>query len=353
MNNCTVIIPTYNRPAHLKRILDYYITDSVGLEFIVADSSRNDNQLLNQKTIDFFSNYQGFKCIRYSYNESIHFWEKLADVTSKVKTKYCVICADDDFAISRGILESVNFLENNPDYSLAHGKYLSYYMLKEDGRFYWKYIYPHDSIVSDSAEKRFIQHFTNYLPTIYAVHRTSILQRICSQNIRAGINLFLFGELMSSLGALIMGKMKTLNILYAMKQIDSSYASSWPSHASAEKEEGYLEEYDKFKQCLIDNLAKTPKDHNRIAVIIDESMKKYRTSKAPLSDFRMNLAKYLVGFAMRNRIPHGIYDLGKSVYRFLFPSLGGGRSSELDDTALAAYNDSFKIVRDNVLSHKI
>ena len=45
MPKVSIIIPTYNRPAYLRRILDYY--DSFGEDFkiIVADSSSDENKI--------------------------------------------------------------------------------------------------------------------------------------------------------------------------------------------------------------------------------------------------------------------------------------------------------------------
>ena len=39
LNDCTIVIPTYNRPAYLRRILRYYDRTGIPLSVIVADSS--------------------------------------------------------------------------------------------------------------------------------------------------------------------------------------------------------------------------------------------------------------------------------------------------------------------------
>ncbi|MBA7581945.1 hypothetical protein ES708_23862 [subsurface metagenome] len=47
MNNlCTIIIPTYNRPDRLKRLLDYYNKYGKNFNIIVADSSSKENKRL-------------------------------------------------------------------------------------------------------------------------------------------------------------------------------------------------------------------------------------------------------------------------------------------------------------------
>lgn len=353
MSPVTVIIPTYNRPEYLKRILDYYKISGADLEYIVADSSSAANQLLNQKIIDFYNSQGDSRCIRYSYAGSTHLWEKLADAASKVKTEYCVICADDDFVISEGIRESVRFLENNPDFSLTHGRYLGFYVQNKglpSQKFCWKNMYPHKSIVSDSAKDRFAEHFMNYHPTMYAVHRTPILQTIWSETIKSGVDPFLFGELMASLLSLVYGKMKVLDILYAARQEDMSGASTWPSLARAEKEGRLKEEYEKFKACLTYHLVKASVERSDAARTIDDLMEKYRKSKSPLHDYRINIAQWMVKFSVRINLSPRFYNFGKTVYRFFFPSLSGGKCGDLEGTSLGAYNDDFKILRKVVLA---
>ena len=49
----TIIIPTYNRPKYLERILSYYNGFKENYNIIVADSSLNENKEINKKMFYF------------------------------------------------------------------------------------------------------------------------------------------------------------------------------------------------------------------------------------------------------------------------------------------------------------
>ena len=106
MMNCTILIPTY-RPRYLKRILSYYNEHGRDFSIIVADSSSNENKVLNSKNILSLPNNN---ILYLKYPTDVEpFCEKIPDALKYIKTKYCVICADDDFMIPNAIKESINF----------------------------------------------------------------------------------------------------------------------------------------------------------------------------------------------------------------------------------------------------
>ena len=97
----TIIIPTYNRPNHLRRLLDYYNKYGKNFKIIVADSSSNENKKLNKKSVLIFSNLNIFYLG--SYSSKINAYYKISDALNHVNIKYSVLCADDDFIIPNGI----------------------------------------------------------------------------------------------------------------------------------------------------------------------------------------------------------------------------------------------------------
>jgi len=54
ISKCTIIIPTYNRPRYLKRILSYYDNHGRAFNIVVADSSSNENKEINKKMFYYF-----------------------------------------------------------------------------------------------------------------------------------------------------------------------------------------------------------------------------------------------------------------------------------------------------------
>ena len=127
---CAIVVPTYDRPNYLRRILSYYDQYTRGSNVIVADSSSTDNEEINRKSVASMSNIN----IRYvSYPPEINALAKIADVLGYVDAKYCVLCADDDFITPNGISQSADFLDGNPDFTVAHGRYVSFRLEKSRG----------------------------------------------------------------------------------------------------------------------------------------------------------------------------------------------------------------------------
>ena len=141
MINCNIIIPTFNRPAYLRRVLSYYDSLEKKLKVIIADSSSNENKALNRSIISSISNLD----IQYvdTYSTQINPHHKMADMVNYAQERYCVFCADDDFVTPNGIKQSVDFLEKNPDFAVAQGQYIAFYLEGEAGKkqkFYWNLV---------------------------------------------------------------------------------------------------------------------------------------------------------------------------------------------------------------------
>jgi len=127
----TIIIPTYNRPKYLERILSYYNGFEENYNIIIADSSSDKNKKINKKIISLFSNLKILCLNNYSYKINLYY--KIADTLNYVNTKYSVLCADDDFIITNGLSQSVAFLEKNSDFSVVEqGRFISFYIKNND-----------------------------------------------------------------------------------------------------------------------------------------------------------------------------------------------------------------------------
>ena len=85
LDDLTIIIPTHNRYAYLKRLLKYLISYNIKNEILILDSSEN-------KVIDIeLKNIFKIKQIkRVEFNSNIYFVKKLYLGTKLLKTKYAV-----------------------------------------------------------------------------------------------------------------------------------------------------------------------------------------------------------------------------------------------------------------------
>ena len=271
-----LIIPTYNRPYFLRRILDYYNSYKVNYNIIVADSSSKDNKKLNK---DIISSYPKLKILyidQFPMKMVSH--QKFGQMVKYAKSKYVCFCADDDFITPSGIKEAINFLEKNPDYSSAHGTYISFYIFKSlfnSKSFWWKFIYPYKSITSLSPKERLISHLSNYYQVLWAVRRTGVVKKSYEEFIKFKVDPILFGELLPDMLTLMCGKMKRLNTFYGARQAFSTSYSYWPSVQDSIKMGTYKAAYRDFRNCIASNLQKFGILKQEAEKIVDLHMSKY------------------------------------------------------------------------------
>lgn len=275
----TILIPTYNRPGYLKRILGYYSDCRITHTIIVADGSGDEIKKTNKETIASFPILEVLHLDRYSPETAYSI--RLSDALNHVDTKYCVICADDDFITPKGMGQSVDFLESNSDYTVAHGKYIFFNLEcngDEGNIFRWRTIYSNESISSIDPAVRVYQQLSEYsTATYYAVHKTKFLQWVWAESSRyTREDDHLFSELLASTLCLVYGKMKCLDVLYSVK--DSSSTRAWYCQTFRDYAEAgtYNEQYAKFRECLSAHLSKQSRLSLRKAEkVIDEAMKIY------------------------------------------------------------------------------
>ncbi len=270
-----LIIPTHNRPNCLRRILAYYNSLEVDYSIVVADSSTEQNKEINKHIVNSYLNLY----IQH-INSNACLWHKIAKATNYVKKKYCVICADDDFITVNGINQSVDFLEKNSDFTIAHGFYIRYWLDCDKGKnskFWWVPIYTHRSIKFLDSKSRLDYHLSNYSQTThYGVHRTDFLKMIFKETLNFTDDIK-FGELLPEMITLIYGKMKCLNVLYAARErIPGSLGTTGKNFKDFMRDGTYEKKYNKFRSCLVKHLIKNSQiNSDEAKELIDEAMSKY------------------------------------------------------------------------------
>lgn len=233
LNNVTVIIPAHNRPERLARLLKYYA--GTGIRILVPDSSaRRYEGPLDETTTT------------YVHRPNLHFLLKIREILPLIETPYVLYCADDDFTVPEAIKRMADFLDANPDYSVAQGHYLTFTPDGDRIEYLPRYIRNFDSRVSaDTAVERLHGQCGIYASLLYAVVRSESFKRIYSHcfdtegNLRFN-NLFLAEEFFQH-AMLIEGKYATLPCFYSARErikgsatsttVPSSVIKTRPEHA--------------------------------------------------------------------------------------------------------------------------
>ena len=267
----SVIIPAHNRPDRLRRLLDYY--SNTNIDVVVADSS---------KTIFPYTN--DFPGITYWHFPQETFLKKIYEILDKIETPYVFFCADDDFIVPGAVDKIIQFLEENPDYSVAQGHYLTFEVHKKNIEFTPRYIRNFDhKITADTASLRLAQYNNCYASHLYGVIRTTVFKKMYQACINDGQpvfrNLYL-AEWYFILFSLINGKYATIPCFYSAREhiYDSATVATVPISVVSTAAE-YQQEFSAFLEILAAELAKQDKipleeAENRILQIIRKPKEK-------------------------------------------------------------------------------
>lgn len=306
----TILIPTYNRYAYLKRLLRYYLHSEIVFSILIADSSA-------VPLDDELTRLIGSPRLNYlKFPSEITPQEKISQALRKIATEYVLLCADDDFIVPSAIGECADFMEKNPDYSVALGVYCSHSLRKrKKGKieFDWAPGEYGKSITLDSPAERLKFHLTNYdTATFYGVHRTNTLRFIFEEALVATSHGRL-GEILLTGLTLIYGKMEVLPIFYASREHGSSsventlsvipyFHAPWSLFLAGDK---YDAECSRAIVCLAKNIQKqTDLNIDMSTKIAEDALNGYFDPLRPRTDQRIRnvLKKILFGLHLRGLI---------------------------------------------------
>ena len=115
----TICIPTKNRPDFLSRLLNYYTSTNFDGWLFIGDSSKGTSLSKNHNLIKKLKNQLN---IRYFEFPELSAEKVLEEFRKSISTEFVVLNCDDDFLCPSSLERCVKFLDENQDYSAAHGK---------------------------------------------------------------------------------------------------------------------------------------------------------------------------------------------------------------------------------------
>jgi glycosyltransferase domain-containing protein len=247
----SIVVPTYKRPQLLRRILRYFSDGRLPYEVIVADSSpdRASEEVTGAAT--------GLRLRYQHYSPDTFIAAKVADVLSSVNSKYAVLCADDDFLVWTFLIEGCRFLDENPSFSIVHGRSVMLIPTAFTGEVpttFCSVQYPQSTIVEAGSADRLQKHLADYKTTLYSVHRREQLLRNMQLTARWSVD-YRFGELLPSCLSLVQGKAQTLDMLHMIRQggpgSTAGLIAPWETLLTAPD---YSRRYQQFCACLVSEL---------------------------------------------------------------------------------------------------
>ncbi|MDB5813310.1 MAG: family glycosyltransferase [Rhodocyclales bacterium] len=211
LHDLTLIIPTYNRVAHLKRLLSYYQRADLPIRFLILDSSNAENVSTNAALIATC----GEQFCHVHFPSTLPVATKLFQGLKLVATSYCAICADDDLIFPDGLSKAMEFLSAHQDYVCTDGIYLNFFP-RESGDIQLEIEYASSGIDASHAGARVFRLFQRYESMFYAVFRTPDLRDIFDHV--KDIPSLHYQELFQATAALLKGRSRRLPEFYAARQ---------------------------------------------------------------------------------------------------------------------------------------
>lgn len=219
----TILVPTFNRPNELARLLFFLQDTKNPYPVLVLDGSQPDIQSKNERLA------RQYEFVQWTgYRSDLHQGLRYADGLSQVKTEYVVICPDDDFIFPEAVEECARFLDSNSDYSSAVGRVRAFLYPKS-----WRFLRYGFMLLNPLAHdfnlshKHFIQRllylvaftYAGCPPLFYAVRRTA-QARTAFLAVSPDMK-YSSQELLTNAITLLLGKATVLPIPYGLRDYSS------------------------------------------------------------------------------------------------------------------------------------
>lgn len=276
----SILVPTFNRYPRLLRLLKHYRACESSVNIHILDSSEH---TLDHPELKELIRSSGV--IYSEFDEHINLSSKLLKALQQVTTPYVVLWADDDLMVPKSLEAGASFLDENPDFSIAHGG--SGLFKVQSGTVDWVTSYPQHSYTDETASERLVRYLSNYSVTYYSVQRTQNLLanlKKCHQHgfaiMEVGKRNDWWAELLPGSLSVIQGKAMKLDRLYMLRETHSGMTSG-----AVDKEVDlfdwvsgtwFSQGYEQFSACLADELARQDGiDHNEARDVVKQAFWSY------------------------------------------------------------------------------
>ncbi len=260
----TVLITTYNRYPYLERLLNYFLAQPIKFKIIILDSSAENYPRSMYELLEANPQIE-----RKSFYPTTTIPEKISEGLLDVDTKYAVICADDDFLVPSGLKSCIEFLESNPSYASAHGRYINH-MIKD--KFIWSSLYGKAlSIRSETSFDRLMTMLTSSKVSypFYAVHKTSDLLSIWKHT-KVYSGSIPFNEIISSACSVMVGPSKILPVFYSSRESNTYNWITPENRFTLFTQKNIMTALDGIQTFLFQYHSVNDDEHEQIFVALDD-----------------------------------------------------------------------------------
>ena len=228
----TLILLVKGRNNFTERWLKYI--DEINFKFpIIISDGANDGFVENLLNSYQFKNKINIQFKQFDTNSGFKkYYEMKRDTLKEVKTKYSMICDNDDFVIQNGLNQLINFLDSNEEYISASGKILNFeidnWKLNTYGNLFFLPAYEYTRYIDplNNWSEQLKSVFNNFQPNFYNIYRTEYLKKIFEETADINFSDLTMNEFFIQLRSVTMGKSKILNCHHYLRQRGTSQISN-------------------------------------------------------------------------------------------------------------------------------
>jgi glycosyltransferase domain-containing protein len=300
----TLIVPTYNRPVELARLLTYLSRHDARFPVLVLDSSELSTQEANRAMVEKVLPRARFEAL----DPAISPWEKFWHGSKRVATEFCSLCADDDVVMLEPLARLVVFLREHPDHSVADGRYFTFYLDGHVG--ITRPVHGGPSLGRDDPVERLLELFRNYEAITYGVYRTVVMKSVL-QAVQ-GVDSMLARELLGGALAAVHGKVTRAPYFFYGRSHSPShpYVRVHPLDFLVSAPEDLYRDYTAYRSILLSHLKSIAYERHagaELATLLDLIHFRYLANytRPGVMDY---LAEQKIAGAPKDRIMQGVWS---------------------------------------------
>ena len=224
----TIVVPTGGRGEFLVRMLRYAAHLRFPWTIIIADDGSEVDRQATARMVQEFSG--ALSLVHQQYPQKIELVAKIGRALDVVKTPFAVLGADDDFFLPQGLHAAVDWLQKNPDYSLAHGSAVVFHLKSGLVHGELELVAPYRAARLRTTDSHRAVKISSQAILDHVVLRGRTEHLCYNWQTAAGLKLDLrFGEIVPSALSVIQGKVKLLPCFFMARQghdlrVSESYA---------------------------------------------------------------------------------------------------------------------------------
>lgn len=220
----SIVITTYNRPEHLRRLLRYFRNAGVRHSIYLGDASAPASFELNAALARSLADWMDIRHI--VMDISTDYFEVLYRCLEEVETEFVIHMADDDFIVPSSMELGVEFLRRNPDYESVQGRQVLFSTVSDAPCSSIRRVRPLNmvdfTVKGKSALERIRARISQKtrLPapkTVYSAMRTKTALRLYREALALGLDHSNTEGTMNQM-VMLAGNIKLMNRLYIARQ---------------------------------------------------------------------------------------------------------------------------------------